>query len=137
MNNLNWISARNPMTYEEVLGRLQELGVSLPEEYCHMIGPINGGALVDAFYEDAKLGKIAYSRNIDLSKKARIDVVTIISILNDIEIKYFPIASVGNGDYYCFNLKNLKIELFLHELQKHVPLCDSFQNMLNNLRCDC
>lgn len=50
--------------------------------------------------------------------------------------KYFPFGSVGNGDYYCFDLKNQKVVLFEHESGKVYGICNTYTELIKGIVFD-
>lgn len=43
---------------------------------------------------------------------------------------YLRFASVGNGDYFCFDLESDTVVLYLHETQTTQYVCDSFSCLM-------
>ena len=97
------------------------------------IAPINGGALRNAYIRLPKLGEVAFSRNVPLHKEARAGIYDLIGLFNDGPVKLFPFTSVGNGDYFCFDLTTNTVVLYLHEIDKTIYVCDSFSQLLSML----
>lgn len=130
---MNWLSVRVPLSQSEVNSLEKELKINLPKDYKEQIGPINGGALRNAYIELHRFGKVPYSRNVALHKGAKAGIYELFPIFNCEEIVLFPFASVGNGDYFCFDLETNKVVLYLHEFQSTRYVCDSFTQLLNDL----
>ena len=54
----------------------------------------------------------------------------LIPAINKERVIYFPFGSVENGDYFCFDLENNWVVIYIHELQKFRYVCDSFEELL-------
>ena len=130
---MNWLSVRVPLNQSDVNRLEKELKIKLPKDYKEQIGPINGGALRNAYIELPRFGKVPYSRNVALHMGAKAGIYELFPIFIFEKIVLFPFASVGNGDYFCFDLETNKVVLYLHELQSTRYVCDSFTQLLNNL----
>ena len=130
---MNWLSIRTPLRQSDVKSLEKELQIKLPDDYKEQIGPINGGALRDTYIVIPRLGEVPYSRNVALHKGSKAGIYDLLPIFNSEDIKLFPFASVGNGDYFCFDLEANNVVLYLHELQSTRYVCDSFTQLLNNL----
>lgn len=130
---MNWVSIRKPLSLSALDILELELKIKLPNDYKVQIGPINGGALRNTYIKLPRLGEVPYSRNVALHKGAKAGIYDLLPVFNGEEIKLFPFASVGNGDYFCFDLEANNVVLYLHELQSTRYVCDSFTQLLNNL----
>ena len=111
----------------------QELGIVLPDDYKTQIASINGGALPDAYTQVEPLGEIPYCRNVPLRREVRGNIYDLIECFNDGTVTLFPFGSVGNGDYFCFDLTSNSVVLYLHEVQSTTPVCDTFTQLLDRL----
>lgn len=129
---MNWKRLRNPLTYEEVKAIINSIHVNLPEDYCNLIGPINGGALVDTVCNVPGVGAVPYGSNISLSPNARTNALVLYEQFK--ENALFPFGNVGNGDYFCFDLNENIVVLYQHEKDKTVPICKSFAEFLDMLK---
>lgn len=134
MNNLKWMSVRNKLSYENVIKVEQELKTDLPKDYLKLIGEINGGALKDSFVHIKKLGNISYSRNVSLDKNDRGNIFLLFDSFQLLNL--FPFASVGNGDYFCFDLSDSKVVLWRHELNDTLPICESFTELMKMIEAE-
>lgn len=130
---MNWMCVRNPLTCSDLLNLETELDITLPDDYKARIGTINGGALPNAYILMPQLGEVPYSRNIALHKGARAGIFDLVHILNSGKITLFPFAGVGNGDYFCFDLINNTVVLYLHEIQETRYVCDTFTQLMDKL----
>ena len=130
---MNWLSIRTPLTLADIMKVEKDLNISLPADYKSQIAPINGGALRNAYIRLPKLEDVPYSRNVSLHKDAQAGIYDLIDIFNDGSVKLFPFASVGNGDYFCFDLTTNTVVLYLHEIGKTIYVCDSFSQLLSKL----
>lgn len=130
---MNWVSIRKPLSLSDLDILELELKIKLPNDYKVQIGPINGGALRDAYIVIPRLGKVPYSRNVPLHKGARAGIYDLLPILNSNTVTLYPFASVGNGDYFCFDLETNTVVLYLHELQSTRYVCDSFTQLMEHL----
>lgn len=133
VNNMNWLSIRAPLSRFDVDSLEKELQVKLPDDYKEQIGPINGGALRNTYVVIPRLGEVPYSRNVALHKGAQAGIYDLLPIFNGEVVKLFPFASVGNGDYFCFDLEANNVVLYLHELQSTRYICDSFTQLIDCL----
>lgn len=133
---MNWLSVRVPLSQFDVDVLENELGITLPNDYKSQIGPINGGALRKAYIKLPRLGEVPYSRNVALHKGAKAGIYDLLPIFNHEEIKLFPFASVGNGDYFCFDLTSQSVVLYLHEIQTVQYVSSSFSELLSKLICE-
>lgn len=125
---MKWLSVRNPLTKSEVDSVEKELGVSLPKDYKEQIGAINGGALKSAVVI-CQEGRIPYSRNVSLSKSAKGNIFQLIDGITKSH-RFFPFATVGNGDFFCFDLKEKGVVLWLHDTNEAIYICDSFTQLM-------
>lgn len=130
---MDWLSIRLPLCRSDVDNMEKELNIVLPEDYKSQIGPLNGGALRNTYISLPVLGKVPYSRNVALHKGARAGIYDLFPIFNGEKIRLFPFASVGNGDYFCFDLEAKNVVLYLHELQSTRYVCDSFTQLMERL----
>ena len=130
---MNWLSIRTPLTLADVEQTERDLNISLPIDYKTQIGPINGGALRNSYVRLPRLGDVSYSRNVSLHAGASAGIYDLIDIFNAGSINLFPFASVGNGDYFCFDLATNTVVLYLHEIGKTIYVCDSFTQLLSKL----
>ncbi len=130
---MKWIGIRKTLTENDVLRVIEELEITLPSDYIRSIGSINGGALKSAYYKDKKLGKIPYSRNINFCSESRVNVAELFKSINGETKKYFPFGSVGNGDYYCFDLSCEVVVLYMHETKEIYPLCNTYTELMESL----
>ena len=133
---MEWLSVRQIISDEEIEQLEVELKIKLPKDYKRMIGKINGGALKNAYIKHATMDEIAYDRNVSLKREAKTNVYILIPIINEKEIKYFPFGSVGNGDYFCFDLDKNQVVLYIHELQIFKYVCDTFEQLLSMIISD-
>ena len=130
---MNWLSIRTPLFHSNIDSLEEELNIKLPSDYKTQIGPINGGALRNAYIKLPRLGEVPYSRNVSLHKDAKASIFDLIGIFNDGAIRLFPFANTGCGDYFCFDLLNNTVVLYLHEIQSTVYVCDTFTQLLEQL----
>ena len=130
---MNWLSIRTPLTPTDIMNVEKDFSISLPADYKSQIASINGGALRNAYIRLPKLGEVSYSRNVSLHKEAQAGIYKLIGIFNDGPVKLFPFASVGNGDYFCFDLATNTVVLYLHEIDKTIYVCDLFTQLLSLL----
>ena len=130
---MNWLSVRVPLTESYLNSLEKELNITLPEDYKAQIGPVNGGALRNAYIELPRLGKVPYSRNVALHKCAQAGIYDLFPIFNCVDGALFPFASVGNGDYFCFDLVSETVVLYLHEIQSTYNVCKTFTELMNRV----
>lgn len=134
---MNWLSVRHPLTFNDIEQVEKELQIRLPRDYKEMIGPINGGALRNACVEVPGLGRVAFSRNVALQKGVRTGIHDLLPVFNeDSSIRLFPFASVGNGDYFCFDLYENTVVLYQHEIQSTCYVCDTFTQLIDGIITD-
>lgn len=133
---MKWIGVRMPLSISDIAALEKELNIKLPDDYKAQIGHINGGALKNAYVNLPRLGEVPYSRNVSLHRDAKAGIFDLIDAVNDGDIKLFPFASVGNGDYFCFDVRSGTVVLYLHELQATQYVCDSFTDLLNRIICE-
>ena len=125
---MNWLSVRNPITYDEVIAIEEFFNITLPSDYKNAVGEINGGALKSAYVLHPTLGKIAYSRNVALDKKTKANIFELFEIFQNKNL--FPFGQVGNGDYFCFDLKDHSVVIYFHETDNIEYVCDSFTKLM-------
>ena len=128
---MEWKSIRVLVTKEEVKQLEKDLAIQLPEDYKQKILSINGGALKNAYIDLPKLGKVPYSRNVSLSKKSSFSIYDLCSRETIAKNQLFPFGTVGNGDYFCFDLKNHQVVLYLHETLKIMQVCKTYSELLS------
>lgn len=130
---MKWLSIRNPVLIEDIEKLERQLQIELPKDYKEIIGPINGGALVDSYIEIPSIGKIPYGRNISLVETANGNIYNLFGwIMN--ERRYFPFASVGNGDYFCFDLEENQVILWMHEKNEIIYICKTFSDLMQMIQ---
>ena len=125
---MKWIDVKKELSDLELMQLEQGLNIKLPKDYKKILGKINGGAL-----KSASVGKVAFSRNVSLHREARFGVYDLIPIINETEVVFFPFASVGNGDYFCFDLKENVVVLYMHEVSEFKYVCDTYSQFLDML----
>lgn len=130
---MEWIGVRNKLTANEIKNITKAQGIKLPEDYCAKIGEINGGRLKKAFINVKGIGDVAYSGNLNLLESARGNAIVLYKILQNRNVGGFPFGDVGNGDYFCFDMSNGSVFLWMHETEKKAYICDSFSNFLDKL----
>ena len=130
---MEWLSVRKPLSVEDVIAVEKELEINLPIDYVEQIGPLNGGALRDAVVFVPGTGNVSYSRNVSLHKNPVLSVYDLVEAFNTAHIRLFPFGSVGNGDYFCFDLEKNKVVLRMHETEEIVPVCDTFTQLLEKI----
>ena len=133
---MEWIGVRNALTTDDVNAVQKEMGVRLPDDYIKKIGAINAGGLVDSIVNHPQLGEIAYSRNIPLDKKTKGNIFELYPTFSGREKDLYPFATVGNGDFYCFDLKNGGVVLWIHEIETIEKICGTFTELLDLLTKD-
>ena len=131
---MEWLSIKKTLSYSDVEQVETELKVKLPNDYKHIIGSINGGALKNAYINHPVLGEIAYSRNVSLNKKAKASIYDVFPIINGKGTRYFPFGNVGNGDYFCFDLKENMVVLYIHEKMEVTKVCNTFTQLMNMIQ---
>lgn len=131
---MDWSSVRKTLSREEIQAVESELKITLPDDYKDMIGKINGGALKGAVVQHYQIGNVSYSRNVPLNKDAKANIFELVHLFNNGTLKYFPFASVGNGDYYCFDLDNYQVVLYLHEYNSYLYVCENFRQLLQMIK---
>lgn len=127
MRELEWLMVKRKLTQEEVRSIISNMRIELPADYMSYIGEINGGYLRDAYVHVAHLGDIPYTCNISLDRDAKGSIF----VLFDKNSGYFPFASVGNGDYFAFDLTTKDIILQRHETNETIFICKSFAELLS------
>ncbi|MDO4650033.1 MAG: SMI1/KNR4 family protein [Eubacteriales bacterium] len=130
---MNWLSIRQKLTYDEVQMIIKKLKIVLPQDYCEKIGEINGGALTDATCIVPNLGEVAYSRNLSLLENVNGNAIAIFKIMQEKQKNLFPFGSVGNGDYFCFDLLKQDVVLYMHEKDITIYVCKSYTELLSLL----
>lgn len=130
---MEWIGIRKTLSQDEVKKILNDLGISLPKDYCKTIGSINGGALKSTVVSVPGLGEIPYARNLSLSTASKGNAIETYGIFQKQGKKLFPFGSVGNGDYYCFDLIKPGVVLYLHEKDETIKLCKSYTELISKL----
>lgn len=55
----------------------------------------------------------------------------LIPLINNKKIRYFPFGSVGDGNYFCFDLDKNQVVLYIHELQMFKYVCNTFEKFLS------
>ena len=130
---MDWIDIKKKLEDADLDFIEKELKIQLPGEYRNMIKTINGGALKGAYYPSKKYGNIAYTRNTNLSSDAKTNIISLAKSINGEKIRYFPFGNVGNGDYFCLDLKRDKIVLYLHEEEAFIEVCESYMDFMQGL----
>lgn len=130
---MDWLSIRKPLSAQDIRELEKTLQIALPPDYRILIGPINGGALRDAWVPVPELGPVPYARNVALNRDARASIFDLIDWFSCGELKLFPFASVGNGDYFCFDLSRNSVVLFRHETCSVVFVCTTFTELLGRI----
>lgn len=132
---MKWLSVKRPLTISDIEQVERDLSIRLPSDYKRTIGPINGGALKDAYVKVPGVGNVPYTRNVSLSKDSPASIHSILPALNKSEITLFPFAGVGNGDYFCFDLRANTVVFWMHETGNVFPVCDTFTQLLDCIIC--
>ncbi len=130
---MKWLDVKKQLEDADLDALEKELQIKLPDEYRCRIKTTNGGALKSAYFPSEKYGNIAYSRNTNLSMDAKVDVVFLAKSINRKKIRYFPFGNVGNGDYFCLDLQNGKVVLYVHEEERFLDVCDSYTIFMKGL----
>lgn len=132
---MKWLSVRRPMTISDIEQVERDLSIRFPSDYKETIGAINGGALKDSYVEVPGVGSVPYTRNVSLSKDAPASIYSLLPALNKGVTTLFPFAGVGNGDYFCFDLQNNTVILWMHETDDIFSVCDTFTQLLDHIVC--
>lgn len=131
---MEWLSVKKKLTEKDVKMINDKFGIDLPDDFCRLIGPINGGALRKGYVELKNLGKIAYSRNVSLNIEAKSSIFKLYGPDSELDTRYFPFGSVGNGDYFCIDLKRKEIVLWMHETNRVIYVCKTFTQFLSMIQ---
>lgn len=132
---MKWLSVKRPLTISDIEQVEHDLSICFPLDYKNKIGPINGGALKDAYVKVSGVGNVPYARNVSLSKDAPASIYSLLSALNETKTTLLPIAGVGNGDYFCFDLRNNTVVFWMHETGSVFFVCDTFTQLLDRIIC--
>lgn len=133
MENINWKYVKNLQSVESISVFEKMIGCNIPEDIKNCIIKYNGGRPDKKVY------------NTDLTKERTIKSLLSYNI-NDLETVYdaynavsksndnlVPVASDPAGNYICFNKRNQKIVLWLHETDAEESVADTFTDFLNKL----
>ncbi len=132
---MEWIG--NSDINDKDLEKIQEtLKIKLPDDYCALIKRLNGKALRSAYFIHDKIGKIAYSRNLNILPNKRGNAIAMFDVINNGGKRYFPFGSVGNGDYFCFDLEKGYVVLYEHEKMSFIKVCDTYSELIEGLQED-
>lgn len=130
---MKWLNIKRPITKSYIDHVESQLKISLPYDYKEKIGPINGGALRDAYITVAGMGDVPYSRNVSLHSSSPGNIFDLIEAMNEDDITLFPFGSVGNGDYFCFDFESNRVVLWQHETHQLIHICQTFTQLLENI----
>ena len=130
---MNW-KRISTLSKEDIDQLCKKHNVKLPDDYCNIIGSINGGALASAHVDISNLGSVPYSRNVTLQDNAKGNAFSLYEAIDNSSRKYFPFGSVGNGDYFCFNMQTQHIVYYQHETQKAYDICETFSVFITLLK---
>lgn len=130
---MNW-KRINTLSKEDIDQLCKKHNVKLPDDYCNIIGSINGGALTSAHVDINNLGSVPYSRNVTLQDDAKGNAFSLYEAIDNSSRRYFPFGSVGNGDYFCFYMQTQHIVYYQHETQKTYEICETFSEFITLLK---
>lgn len=109
-----------------------DLNIILPNDYKKEILSLNGKSYARAYILDSQYEELDFSGFISLNSKDERNVYDVYGEVIE-DPKYFPFADTDFGDYFCFNLKEKQIVLYLHETGNIIPICDTFTKFLKML----
>lgn len=132
---MKWLSVKRPLAISDIEQVERDLCICFPSDYKKMIGAINGGALKDAYVKVPGVGNVPYTRNVSLSKDAPASIYSLLPALNKSKITFLPFAGVGNGDYFCFDLRNNTVVFWMHETGNVFSVCGTFTQLLDRIIC--
>ena len=132
---MKWLSVKRPLAISDIEQVERDLSIRFPSDYKKMIGAINGGALKNAFVKVPGVGNVPYTRNVSLTKDAPASIYSLLPALNQSKITFLPFAGVGNGDYFCFDLRNDTVVFWMHETGNVFSVCDTFTQLLDRIIC--
>lgn len=95
---------RKDFSMKDVEELEKRFGIELPQDYKNRIISINGQGYAHTYIPHEKLEEIPYSRNVSLNKKDKYSIYDIYGKVIE-DTRYFPFASTGTGNYFCFDLK--------------------------------
>ena len=124
---MNWYKPKRKLTEEDFQKIQNELHITFPEDFKHLMAPIHGARLRTAYVRVDGVGKVSYDRNIPLIQGEVANIYDIYGLIGNL----IPIAGTGFGDYFCYDPDTWKIVLYMHETNNVISVCDSFEELLN------
>lgn len=132
---MKWMGIRNEISKEEIDELEEKLNLHLPEDYKMAMLHIHCGAPKKQSVFVKGMGLCSYSRNLPLSEKRKGNVFTLYETMKERRHQLFPFASVGNGDYFCFDLSHEnQVVYWFHEEDAIYPVCQTFRELVEMLR---
>ena len=130
MENITWKYVK-PLTNENSIAEYEKLtATSLPSDVKEVVRTCNGGRPSPTYYDLATEKDKEFKTLLSFNRE---DIENVFKFYpldsSDKSLVPFAIDSAGN----CFVVKNGTIHLWLHELDKTIPLSDSFTTFLKSL----
>lgn len=131
---MNWINAKPIDSMIIDIEIETRLAISLPIDFKDFISEYNAAALRNGYIDIERIGKVPYTRNVNLASNAKVKIDTLLKAVNEEGIRYFPIGGVGNGDYFCIDLVDEAVVLFSHETGEYILAARSFEEFISDLK---
>lgn len=131
---MNWINAKPIDSMIIDIEIETRLAISLPIDFKDFISEYNAAALKNGYIDIEGIGKVPYTRNVNLASNAKVKIDTLLKAVNEEGIRYFPIGGVGNGDYFCIDLVDEAVVLFSHETGEYILAARSFEEFISDLK---
>lgn len=104
--------------------------IKIPNYLKDLIIKYNGGRPEKNIFDTEKNKERVFKCLLSYNKEDRENIY----IYDDLfKMNYIPFANTPPGDVICLNIKNDKIELYLHEIDKFEFVCEDIEIFINGL----
>lgn len=132
--NMKWLRIRNEISEKDMDALEEKLEIHLPKDYKMAMPRLHCGAPEKQAVFVEGMGECSYSRNLPLTEKRKGNVFVLYEIMKQRGHHLFPFASVGNGDYFCFDLDHEnRVVYWFHENDTVYPVCRTFRELTEML----
>lgn len=131
---MEWKYIKELKDYKSITNIEKKYNINIPNYLKDLIIQYNGGRSVNNIFDTnnnkEKVFKCLLSYNSDDREN--------IYIYNDLfETNHIPFANTPSGDVICLNIKNQKIELYLHETDKFELVSDNIEKFIEGSYSHC
>lgn len=127
---MEWKYVNNLKNNKSITEIEEKYNIKIPNYLKELIIQYNGGRPSDNTFDTENNKERVFKCLLSYNKDDRENIY----IYDDLfRINYIPFANTPSGDVICLNVKNQKIELYLHETDKFEFISDNIKRFIEEL----